>query len=184
VSAGTDDALLARLMDGADGFVAAHTGREFAGGTFTELHPAGAERCSSQLPGGGVASVKVDAARQFGADTVRAADSYVVLADRGVIRSTAGPFLPRRGPDDRPGCAQVVYSTATGAVPAAVAEAFRQLVAHWYRQVKTFAAQDHQMLTERVVGSDSKSWPWGLAPGLKIPPAVLALLAPYRVPPV
>ena len=43
VSGSTDDALLNRLMDGADAFVWQHTGRDFAGGTFTETHPAGSE---------------------------------------------------------------------------------------------------------------------------------------------
>ena len=185
VTVGTDDALLARLMGGADGFIAAHTGRDFAGGTFTELHPAGAEALFLRnFPVTGVASVKVDAARLFGAETVRATDTYVLLPDRGVIRSLTGPFLPRRGPDDRPGCAQVVYSAPTGAVPAAVAEAFSQLVAHWYRQAKTFSAQEYQMLTERTSGTDTRVWSWAVVRGLKTPPAVLELLAPFRVPPV
>lgn len=185
VSGTTDDALLTRLMDGADGFVTAHTGRDFAGGTFTEAHAAGADSLFLRnYPVMSVTSVKVDPARQFGSDTLRAADGYVLLADRGVIRSLTGPFLSPRGPNDWPGCAEVVYTTATGAVPAAVKEAFTQLVGHWYRQAKTFSEQQHQMLTVRTSGTDSKAWPWSLALGLKTPPAVLELLAPFRAPPV
>jgi hypothetical protein len=86
--------------------------------------------------------------------------------------------------NDWPGCVQVVYTTATGAVPAAVKEAFSQLVGHWYRQAKTFADQDFQMLLERASATDSKVWSWSLATGLKVPPLVLELLAPYRVPAV
>jgi hypothetical protein len=77
---------------------------------------------------------------------------------------------------------QVVYATATSAVPAPVAEAFGQLVGHWYRQAKTFADQEYQMLIGRTSGTDVKSWSWSLTSGLKIPPGVLELLAPYRAP--
>jgi hypothetical protein len=98
VSGTGDDTLLNRLMDGADAFVALHTGRDFAGGTFTETHPAGrAVLFLRNYPVTGVTSVKVDPARQFGADTVRAADAYVLHADRGLIESLTGPFLPPRG---------------------------------------------------------------------------------------
>src|SRR5262245_44694464 len=41
ISGTTDDAVLIALMDAADTFIAVHTGRDFAGGTFTETHPAG-----------------------------------------------------------------------------------------------------------------------------------------------
>lgn len=182
-----DDALLTRLLAGADGFVAAHTGRDFAGGTFTEVFAAGGERLAVRnFPVASVTSVKVDPARQFGPDTLRAPDSYVVHADRGVIESLTGPFLAPRGGrrDDWPGAAQVVYATATGAAPAAVQEAFNQLVGHWYRQAKTFEEQEYQMLLERADGTDAKAWSWSLAKGLKLPPGVLELLQPYRVPPV
>ena len=185
VSGSTDDALLARLMDGADAFVAQHTGRDFEGGTFTEAHPAGrAVLFLRNFPVTSVTSVNVDPARQFGSDTLRTADSYVLHADRGPIESLTGPFLPPRAGvrDDWPAAVQVVYATATSAVPAAVKEAFGQLVGHWYRQAKTFADQEYQMLVERFDGADSKVWPWSLPLGLKLPPGVLQLLQPYRVP--
>src|SRR5262249_36330067 len=83
-----DDTLLSRLMDGADAYVAQITGRDFAGGTFTETHPAGRDVLFLRnFPVTGVTSVKVDPARQFGSDTVRAADTYVLHADRGLIES-------------------------------------------------------------------------------------------------
>jgi hypothetical protein len=40
------------------------------------------------------------------------------------------------------------------------------------------------MLLERTNGTDAKVWSWSLASGLKLPPGVLQLLHPYRVPPV
>ena len=41
VSGTADDSTLARLQTAADSFIAEYTGRAFAGGTFTETHPAG-----------------------------------------------------------------------------------------------------------------------------------------------
>jgi uncharacterized phiE125 gp8 family phage protein len=182
VTVNTDDALLTKLMDGADAYVAQFTGRAFEGGTFTELHPAGHDVVFLQnFPLTTLTSVKVDPARAFGADTVRDPTTYVVLGHRGLIRSLSGPFLPRRG-TDWPGAVQVVYATATGAVPPPVKEAFGQLVGHWYRQAKTFADQGQQMLLERTSGTDTKTWSWSLARGLLVPPLVHQLLAPYRVP--
>ena len=187
VSGSGDDALLNRLMAVADAFIANVTGRDFAGGTFTETHPGGrAVLVLGNYPVTSVTTVKVDSARQFGADTVRAANTYVVHADRGLVESLVGPFLPPRGGarDDWPAAVQVVYATATSAVPAPVSEAFGQLVGHWYRQAKTFADQEYQMLIERTSGTDVKSWSWGLTTGLKLPPGVRELLAPYRAPAV
>ena len=183
----TDDAVLTALLEAADTYVASHTGRDFSGGTFTETHPGGrAVLFTRNFPITSVTSVKVDPARQFGSETLRAAETYVIHSDRGVIESLTGPFLnPRGGRDDSPGAVQVVYSTATGAVPTAVKQAFTQLVGHWYRQAKTFADQNYQMLLERTTATtDVKAWSWSLAAGLKLPPGVLQLLHPYRVPPV
>lgn len=185
ITVDTDDTLLARLMNGADAFIAQHTGRNFDGGTFTELHPAGrGVLFLRNFPVTSVTSVKVDPARQFGSDTVRAADTYVLHADRGLIESLTGPFLtPRSGVrDDWPAAAQVVYATATASVPAPVKEAFTQLISHWFRQAKTFAEQEYQMLIQRTEDADAKGWSWSLTNGLKLPPGVLQLLQPYRVP--
>jgi hypothetical protein len=91
-------------------------------------------------------------------------------ADR--VAHRAVPHPARRVRDDWPAAVQVVYATATGAVPAPVQEAFGQLVGHWYRQAKTFADQEYQMLLERTSGTDAKVWSWSLASGLKIPPGV------------
>jgi len=186
ISTSADDPLLTRLMAGADGFITQHTGRIFTGGTFTEIHPSARTMIFLRnYPVVSVASVKVDPARQFGAGTERDPDTYVLHADRGLIESLLGPFLPSRGGrrDDWPGALQVVYTTATNAVPPVIQEAFTQLIGHWYRQIKTFADQQYEMLVERWVGTDAKIWPWGLANGLKIPLGVLDLLATYRMPP-
>ena len=52
ISGSTDDAVLTRLMDAADSFIAEYTGRSFAGGSFTETHAAGHELVFlQQLPG-------------------------------------------------------------------------------------------------------------------------------------
>lgn len=185
ISGSGDDALLTWLMAAADGYVSELTGRNFDGGAFTEAHPAGrAVLFLRNFPVASVTSVKVDAARAFGSDTVRAASTYVLHADRGVIESLTGPFLSPRGRDDWPAAVQVVYATATGAVPGAVKEAFAQLVGHWYRQAKTFSGQEYQMLMERADGTDAKAWPWSVTGGLKMPPGVRELLDPYRVPAV
>ncbi|MBY0458649.1 MAG: phage head-tail connector protein [Gemmataceae bacterium] len=183
VTGTADDALLTRLMQSAGGYIASYANRDFVGGTFTELHPGGSPLLFLRnFPVAVVTSLKVDPLRQFEADTLRPADGYVLFPDRGVIASLTGPFLGSGGRgDDRPATVQVVYSTPTGAVPPAVKEAFTQLVASWYRQAKTFANSEQQLLVER--GDDGRVWSWSLTSGLKIPPTVTALLAPFRVPP-
>ena len=182
VSGSSDDDLLTRLMSAAESFVEQHTRRAFAGGTFTETHPAGDRLLFlTNYPVASVTTLRVDPNRAFGTTTARAADTFVVLADRGVVTSLTGPFLPPR-PDGWPAAVQITYSTATGQVPAAVKEALTQLVGHWYRQVKTSADVSYQMLTEKTSGTDTKAYSWSLTTGLKIPPTVLELLAPFRVP--
>jgi uncharacterized phiE125 gp8 family phage protein len=185
ITGSTDDAVLNRLIDAADAFIAEYTGRAFAGGSFTEVHAAGREVVFLRnFPVASVTSVKVDAARQFGSSTVLPVDNYVVHTDRGVIESLNGPFIePRPGrTDDWPAAVQVVYSAPTGQVPAAVREAFCQLIGHWYRAAKSAAGQNFEMLTRRVESSVEKEWPWSLAAGEPLPPGVLQMLEPYRVP--
>jgi uncharacterized phiE125 gp8 family phage protein len=181
-----DDAVLTRLMDSAESFIAEYTGRAFAGGSFTETHPAGGSLLFlGNFPVASVSTLRVDAARQFGAETARAADSYVVHADRGVIESLCGPFLwprPGKGSRDWPEAVQVTYSTPTGQVPPAVQEAFAQLIGHWYREAKTHAELNFQMLTEQTAGTDVQTYPWGMSGGFRLPPAVAQLLNPFRVP--
>src|SRR5438874_9915645 len=94
VSGTGDDAVLTRLMDVAESFIEQHTGRSFAGGTFTETHPAGGPMLFLRnFPVASVTSLKVDGDRAFGSSTERDAASYVIHADRGVIESRIGPFL-------------------------------------------------------------------------------------------
>ena len=76
----------------------------------------------------------------------------------------------------------MVYATATGQVPAAVKEAYCQLIGHWYRVAKTAADQNYQMLVLRTDASGEKDWPWSVAAGEPLPPGVLQMLQPYRVP--
>jgi uncharacterized phiE125 gp8 family phage protein len=185
VSGTTDDALLTRLMDAADAFISEFTSRNFAGGSFTETHPAGRSLVFLRnYPVASVTSLKVDATRQFGSETARDASTFVVHADRGVIESVCGPFLPPRFAhrDDWPAAVRVEYTTATGAVPAAVKQAFCELIGHWYRFAKTAKDQDYQMLTVAVDVNGEKQWPWSLAAGEPLPKLVTQLLAAYRVP--
>lgn len=188
ISGGDDDPLLTRLLDAAEDFIVAHTGRDFAGGTFTETHAAGRSLVVLRnFPVVTVVSLKVDATRQFGPETVRPVETFLVHAARGVIESPAGPFLPPRPGrrDDWPGAVQVVYTTPEGAVPPAIRQACVELVGHWYRIAKTAEGQDQQMLVLRADADGSqRQWSWGLTRGLPLPLGVLELLAPYRGPSV
>ena len=92
------------------------------------------------------------------------------------------PTLYSSRTDDWPNALQVNYTTPTSAVPAAVKEAFCQLIGHLYRFAKTAADQNFQMLTTRVDGTGQQDWPWSLATGEPLPSMVLQLLHPYRVP--
>lgn len=188
ISGTADDAVLTKLMAAAESFIEQHTGRAFAGGTFTEFHPAGRTVVFLRnFPVDTITTLRVDANRVFGTETARAADSFVVHSDRGVIESLTGPFLkpkPDAGPDDWPAAVKVTYTTATGQVPAAVKDAFGQLVGHWYRQAKTHAGTGYEMLTELTSGTDTKTYPASLTTGLGLPAGVLQLLHPFRVPAV
>lgn len=185
ISGSTDDAVLTRLMDAADSFIAEYTSRSFEGGSFTETHAAGHELVLLRnFPVDTLTSLKVDATRQFGPETVRAVDTFVVHTDRGVIESVDGPFLKRcdRPGGHWPGALQVVYSTAAGQVPSGVKEAYCQLIGHWYRMAKTALGQNYEMLVTQVDSSGEKDWPWSVSAGEPLPPGVLQLLQPYRVP--
>ena len=185
VSGSGDDTMLAQLLDAADSFIEKYTGRSFAGGTFTETHPAGGPMLFLRnFPVASVTSLKVDADRAFGSGTERDTASYAIHADRGVVESRTGPFLTpyRKGWADWPESVKVVYTTATGSVPAAVKQAFSDLVGHWYRLAKTNLDANFLMLTESINGTTSKGYSWSLTRGLAIPPGVLKLLEPYRIP--
>ena len=139
--------------------------------------------------GPGVTSVKVDASRTFGSETVVSTSDYVVQTDRGVIQSVAGPFLSSkrdglvnsdisiwtRGPR----VVQVVYTTATSSVPNDVKEAYARLVGHWYRKVKTEVASSFVNVSQQKFGETFQIFSNG---GPEFPEDVVRLLAPYRVP--
>jgi uncharacterized phiE125 gp8 family phage protein len=180
-----DDTMLGQLMDAAESFIQQHTGRDFEGGTYTETHAAGGPAVFlSNYPVTAVTSLKVDPDRVFGSDTERDTTTYVLHADRGVVESLNGPFLQpyRKGSNDWPESVKVVYTTATGSVPSAVKQAFSDLIGHWYRLAKTNSDAGFLMLTELTNAGDTKGYSWSLTRGLTIPPGVLELLAPFRVP--
>ena len=79
-----------------------------------------------------------------------------------------------------PRVVQVVYTTATGQVPADVKAAYARLVGHWYRKVKTEAASNFQNVAQQKYGDTFVIFDGDSRTGL--PPDVVALLAPYRTP--
>lgn len=190
ITSSSDDTMLGLLQNSADTAIANYCNRDFEGGTFTEYFPGGSEFVHLRnFPVSSVTTVKVDASRAFGSETVVSASDYVVQSDRGVIQSVAGPFLPSkrdglvnsnisiwtRGPR----VVQVVYTTATSSVPNDVKEAYARLVGHWYRRVKTEVAGNFQNVSQQkygdtfvIFGRENAEWPKDVA----------ALLSPYRVP--
>ena len=188
ITTSADDGLLALLQDSADAWLAGYCERDFAGGTFTEYHPgATAFLFLRNFPVTGVTSVKADAGYGFGASTVVPATAYVVHTERGVIQSLAGAFLPVPLPDvapwgSGPRNVQVVYTTATIAVPADVKEAYALLVGHWYRHVKTQIASGFQDVIQQTFGDTTLIFSKDQLAGLPVPDEVRRLLAPYRAP--
>jgi uncharacterized phiE125 gp8 family phage protein len=192
ITTSADDTLLSALMDSADQWVAAYCERDFGGGTFTEYHPAGGTLVVLRnYPVQSVTSVKVDPAYGFGPETALPPTAYVVHTDRGVIQSLTGPFLP--GLPGLPVCGvppwagspravQVVYATATGAVPADVKEAYALLAGHWYRHVKTQVAAGFQNVTQQTFGGATAIFAKDQIAGLPLPEDIRRLLAPYRTP--
>jgi hypothetical protein len=168
---GTDAAdapLIAELQAAAESFVADFCGRDFAGGTFTEVHPAAARMvflrnypvlAVTGVTAGGLA---LDAA------------TYLVHADRGVIAVPNGP--------PGPGEITATYTTTT-AVPPAVKQAVMDLVAQWFRQVKTAQATGHlNVLSVTAADGSATQYPWSQAAGMRLPPAVAQLLRSLRRP--
>lgn len=177
ITTGADDDLLEQLQEMADIYIERHCGRNFLGGTFTELHPGG-ERALflANYPVAEVASVKVDPNGDFGAETLRDPDSYSLHADRGVVQSRSGTF-GRRAPN----AVQVVYETAEDAVPPPVARAYIDLIGHWYRQVKTNVELGQLNLLSRNETDIETRY---AAANATVPAAIVQALAMYRVPTV
>lgn len=186
IGTSADDGLLGLLLDAADRWIAEFTGRNLAGGTFTEYFPGQVEWvCLANFPVASVVSVKVDASGTFGPDSILSPTDYVLHAERGVIQSRRGPFLAagRRGlvNADRatwtrhPRAVQVVYSVSAP-VPDDVKHAHALLVGHWYRQVKTQAATSFQNLDHQRFGEIDV----GYREGDSVPEEVTSLLARYR----
>jgi hypothetical protein len=188
ITASADDSLLGLLQESADAWLTGFCERDFAGGTFTEYHPgATAFVFLRNYPVTGVTSVKADAGYGFGASTLVPATAYVVHAERGVIQSLAGAFLPVPLPAVAPWGygprnVEVVYTTATGSVPADVKEAYALLVGHWYRHVKTQVASGFQDVSQQTFGGTTLIFSKDQLAGLPVPDEVRRLLAPYRAP--
>ena len=191
ITSSSDDTLLGLLQDSADVFIANYCQRDFAGGTFTEYQPGGSEfLLLKNYPVTSVTTVKVDPAHQFGSETIISDGSYVVHSERGVIQSLFGPFLPRRFNGlvnsgiqiwtRGPRVVQIVYVTASSAVPADVKEAYARVIGAWYRKVKTEVAANFQDVQQQKFGDTFVIY--GSSKNGSIPSEVLQLLASYRVP--
>jgi len=194
ITTSADDSLVGLLQDSADAWVGNFCGRDFAGGTYTEYFPGNTEiLVLANYPVTAVTTVKVDSAQVFGSDTIVDSTTYVVHSERGVIQSKFGPFvMAPRNPGlvnaDRaiwtrsPRAVQVVYSTATSAVPNDVKEAYARLIGHWYREIKTEVAADFQDLEMQKFGDTETSYRRDRLEKLSIPEEIEDLLAPYRTP--
>jgi hypothetical protein len=179
VTGTADDVLLAKLQAAADDFVARHCGRAFDGGTYTEDLDGGSRMLVLiNYPIQAVTSVNVDPTRTFAPATVVDPTEYFIRPDDGTVESLGGPF----GPAGEPGVVRVVYTTATGSVPASVTRAYAELIGHWYRQVKTQTAAGQLNVIQQTSGTTVTEYPWGQSGGFRLPAGVLALLAPYRMP--
>lgn len=183
-----DDALLDLLRESATASIANYCDRDFLGGSFTELHPGESFVFLRNFPVASVTSVKVDASRTFGPESLVSSDDYVVHSDRGVIQWVNGP-LPLRSRtglvngDLRlwtadPQVVQVIYTTATSAVPDDVKEAFARLVGHGYRRVKTDQAANFQSVAQQKYGETFVIFERRAESA--IPVDVASMLAPYR----
>jgi hypothetical protein len=192
ISSSADDGLLSALMDSADEYVAGYCDRDFGGGTFTEYHAGDAPLVFLRnYPVQSVTSVKVDPSYAFGSETLRATSGYVVQSDRGVIQSLTGRFVPAGcvlpvlatpAWQRAPRVVQVVYSTATGAVPADVREAYALLIGHWYRHVKTQIASGFQNVLRQSAGGVTMTFARDQVAGGSLPSDLARLLGPYRTP--
>lgn len=188
ISSSADDTLLGKLQDTADAFIANYCDRDFNGGTFTEYHPGGSIFVHVRnYPITSVTSVKVDPAYQFGSETLVATDRYVVHSERGVLQALDGPFLPApqsplvngdiRAWTRGPRVIQVVYTTATDAVPNDVKEAYALLISQWYQQVKTNVATGFQNVSQQKFGDTFAIY---TNANDAVTQAVVTLLSPYR----
>lgn len=186
ISGSTDDSLLTQLQAAADGFIAMHCGRSFEGGVFVEQHAGGRRLLMLRnYPVSGITSVEVDPARLFGSGTTVDASVYFLHAERGVVESLTGPFVP--GGSGRaeafPGAVRVTYTTAS-TVPAAVARAYAELVGHWYRQVQSHVALGQTDQLSQFENGILTEFPKGLSEGFALPAGVVELLRPYRSQPL
>lgn len=177
-----DDELIEQLGESAQDFIHQFCGQEFGPGTFVELFDGGQTLLFlRRAPIASVDSINADAKREFGSATVVEPANYLVYNGRGVIESVTGPFLSKSA---GPGTIRVEYSTPDEPVPAAVVRAHVELVAHWYRQIKTQAALEHQNLlaTTNDEGTETSRYPHGQSAGFPVPRGVYDLLRFYRLP--
>ena len=194
ITSSADDSLVSQLMDSADAWIANYCGMAFPGGTFTEYFPGNTDSLQlANYPVTAVTSVNVDPVQVFGSNTIVATTSYVVHSERGVIQSKVGPFVVRpRSPGlvnaDRepwtrsPRAVQVVYTTATNAVPNDVKEAYALLVGYWYREVKTIGATNFQNIQHQKFGDVATTYRLDEVAKLAPPPDVERILGLYRTP--
>ena len=182
-----DDGLLDELALAAESHIDDFCGRSFVGGNFTEDHPGGGRIAFlKNYPVEAVTEVKVDPNRAFGAETVLAATEYHADLETGLIESLGKPFVSQAGgsgrANDFPGTVRVEYTTAEDEVPKAVQRAYVEIIGLWYRTANTMAALGHENKLQTTDGTTVTQYPWAQSGGFRLPPAVVQLLTPYRVP--
>ena len=194
ITTSADDTLLGLLQTSAEKWIIGWCNHDISGGTFVEYHPGGSEFIHlNNFPVQSVTGVNVDPGYVFGASTILSGTSYVLHAERGVIQSLVGPLAPhvdRQGLVNRhvynwtkgPRVIQVTYVVASYPVGENMYEAYAQLIGHWYRRVKTQAAAGFVNVGNQQFGELRSAYRVEQIAGLPIPPDILALLAPYRVP--
>jgi hypothetical protein len=127
--------------------------------------------------------LRIDPGRMFTSDSIVPSDRVIVRADRGIVTLANGQqFVSSSGPYSYPRGVKFTYSTATSAVPDSVARASVELIGHWYREAKTWAATNQQNVRTKTDGTVITEYLWGQSGGYSIPTTVRKLLDPFRMP--
>jgi hypothetical protein len=184
VTGSADDALLESLRPAADDAVLRYCGRRFDGGTFTEYADGGAKLLIlANFPVEPGWELRVDPMRVFPVELAVPAERVIVRADRGLVSLATGrPFVSGALPNSYPKAVRFTYSTAGSAVPADVQRATIELVGHWFRQAKTWAATGQLNVRTKTDGTVVTDYPWGQSGGYPIPTGISKLLDPFRLP--
>jgi hypothetical protein len=168
------DDFLTELQTAAESFVQAYCGRDFQGGLHIERHT-GPMIFLQNYPIDSVGNLRVNAERQFGPATELDPKLYAVYPERGVV-SVQTSVIP-----GKPDSIEVKYNTSSDATPAVVLRAINELVSHWFREAQTHTATGNLNILSQTSGSTTTQYPWNQSTGYRIPPAVIQMLAGFRM---